>query len=468
VKRTVALRRSSPPAVHLPRRPPDQSPPVSFGQEQIWLHGALVPDVPLYTESLTIRHRGPLDVKALVRGFEELVRRHEIWRTTFAWAGDQLVQQVGTGNEPCVRVTDLRHLPPIDCEATALKLAREDLARPFDLSREPGVRGHLVIAADDDQRLFLCLHHMVFDGFSIYQVFLPDLVAIYQAEVGGETAGYPDEPPLQYGDYAYWQRHTWDEAALRPLLDYWRRQLAGAPTTIALPTDRPRPSVQSFRGDLVRFQLPPGLTTTLRSTAQREHCTLFMVLLAGFAAALHHWSGQPDLLIGSVSAGRERPELERLIGYFLRILVLRADLTGAPTFRELLHRIRAVLVEALCHDGVPFQQLVRAMAPGRDLSVSPLFQVTFSIEPPLPDLGPEWGLSEMDAGTAVSKFDLSIELEDRGEVIGGRAIYGRDLFDRATIEAFVTDYTRLLDHAAANPGARLAELPASTARSGSG
>ena len=216
---------------------------------------------------------------------------------------------------------------------------------------------------------------------------------------------------------------------MHPVLTYWRNGLAGAPSTIAVPTDRPRPAVQSFRGGLVRFELPPTLTASLRSAALREQCTLFMFLLTGFAVTLHRRSGQTDMLIGSVSGGRDRPELERLIGYFLRILVIRADLTGDPSFRELLQRVRRVLVEALSHDAMPFQRLVRALAPARDLGRSPLFQVTFSIEPPLPALGAEWDLTEMDAGTTVSKFDLSLELEDRGEVIGGRAIYSRDLFD---------------------------------------
>jgi hypothetical protein len=431
--------------------------PVSLGQEQIWLHSLLAPDVPLYTESLTIRRKGPLDPDALLRSFKEIVRRHALWRTTFVWSQGQLIQQTNPGSEPRIQFADLRHLPENVREASALGLVAEDLSEPFDLSRESGVRAWLVTLSDSDHRLFLTLNHMVFDGISIYRVFLPELAALYEAAVSG-TPCLLEEPPLQYADFAYWQRHTVNEAALEPLIDYWRKQLSGAPSTIDLQADRSRPGAQSYRGGLVRFQLPGDLTAAVRKTALRENCTPFMLLLAGFALTLHRCSGQTDMLIGSVSGGRDHPELERLIGYFLRMLAIRIDLRGNPTFREILQRVREVLLEALCHDALPFQRLVQAMAGDRDLSRSPLFQVTFSIEPPLPGLGPEWDLTEMDAGAAVSKFDLSIELEDRGDVISGRAIYSLDLFEASTISELLSDYTLLLKRAVSDPEERLGAL----------
>jgi hypothetical protein len=368
-----------------------------------------------------------------------------------------LIQQTNSDSEPRIRVADLRHIPENEREASALQLAAEDLGEPFDLSREAGVRARLVTLSDTDHRLFLALHHMVFDGISIYRVFLPELAALYEAKVSGTPCAL-EEPALQYADFAYWQRHEVREAAQQPLVDYWRKQLSGAPSTIDFQGDRPRPSSQSFRGGLVRFQLPSDLTAAIRNTALRENCTLFMVLLANFAVTLHRWSGQTDMLIGSVSGGRDHPELERLIGYFLRTLVIRTDLRGDPTFRDILRRVREVLLEALCHDGLSFQRLVQAVAGDRDLSRSPLFQVTFSIEPPMPGLGQAWDLSEMDAGTAVSKFDLSIELEDRGEVITGRAIYSLDLFEATTISELLADYTSLLRKGLSDPGERLQEL----------
>jgi hypothetical protein len=295
---------------------------------------------------------------------------------------------------------------------------------------------------------------MVFDGISIYRVFLPELAAFYQAHVGGPSCTI-GTLPLQYGDFAYWERCNTEDARLEPLIGYWRKQLAGAPELSTLPPDHPRPSSQSFRGGLLRFQFPPDLTAAVRAGASQESCTLFMFLLASFGLSLSLRTGQVDMVIGSVSGGRNWPELEQLIGYFLRVLVLRVDLRGRPSFRELLGRVREVLLEALSNDGLPFQRLVHAIAPERDLSRSPLFQVTFSIEPPMPRVGSQWDLSEMDAGSAVSKFDLSIEMEDRGEVLIGRAIYNRDLFEESTIAGFLADWNSLLRRAASDPGQTL-------------
>jgi hypothetical protein len=380
-----------------------------------------------------------------------------MWRTTLAWADGHLIQRVDAGSEPRLRLADLRHLPPDEREPSAVELAAEDLRRPMDLFREPGVRARLVTLSDSDHRLFLCLHHLVFDGISIYRVFLPELAALYEAKVSGVPCVL-EEPPLQYADFAHWQRRSVDEAALEQLAAYWRKQLAGAPPMIDLPADHPRPPRQSFRGGLVRLRFSGDLTAAARSTALGEGCTLFMLLLASFAATLHRWSGQTDMLIGSVSGGRDLPELERVIGYFLRMLVIRTDLRGNPTFQEILLRVREALLEALCHDSLPFQRMVRALAPARDLSRSPLFQVTFSIEPPMPSLGPEWDITEMDAGAVASKFDLSLELEDRGEVIDVRAIYSVDLFEASTISRILADWRLVLDRAVSDPRQRLEEL----------
>jgi Condensation domain len=458
VRRRVVLSR---PAARqerqIPRRPADEAVPLSFGQEQIWLHSQLAPEAPLYTESLTIRRRGPLDPDALATCFGDLVQRHEMWRTTLAWANGQLIQRVDAGSEPRLQLVDLRHLPSEEREPAAMLLAAEDLRRPLDLFREPGVRARLVTLSDSDHRLFLCLHHLVFDGISIYRVFLPELAALYEAKVRGVPCVL-EEPPLQYADFAYWERRSVDETALEQLAAYWRKQLAGAPSMIDLPADHPRPPSQSFRGGLVRLQFPGDLAAAARRTALGEGCTLFMFLFASFAVSLHRWSGQTDMLIGSVSGGRDHPELERVIGYFLRMLVIRADLRGNPTFREILLRVREALLEALGHDALPFQRMVRALAPARDLSRSPLFQVTFSVEPPLPGLRPEWDITEMDAGAVASKFDLSLELEDRGDVIDVRAIYSVDLFEASTISRILAAWRLVLDRAISDPGQRLEGL----------
>ncbi|HEU4587402.1 MAG TPA: condensation domain-containing protein [Gemmatimonadales bacterium] len=443
----------------IPRRRADAVIPLSHGQEQIWLHAQLAPDAPLYTESLTIRRRGPLDRELFVACLHDLVRRHEIWRTTFAWTGDRPEQRIHAEARARIRCEDLRGLPPPEREGAALRLAAADLREPFDLAREPGVRMLLATLDDEDHRLYLCLHHLVFDGISIYHVFLPELVALYESRLAGAPqSGGVAEPPLQYADFACWQRDTEDEVESARLVEYWRTQLAGAPALVALPTDRPRPAGQSFRAGLVRFGFAAPLTAEVRRVAHGEGCTPFMLLLGSFAAALQRWSGQTDLSIGTVSGGRDRPELDRLIGYFLRTLALRIDLGGNPSFREVLRRVRETLIGALCHDALPFQRVVQAVAPPRALDRSPLFQVTFSIEPLLPPLGPGWDLTEMDAGATASKFDLSIELEDVGEVIRGRAIYSRDLFEAATIAGFVARWTALLGQAVSDPGRRVLAL----------
>jgi hypothetical protein len=421
------------------------------------LHDQLAPEALLYTESLTLRRAGPLDADLLVASFADVTGRYELWRTTFPRRGGQVIQQVGQDGGPRLRVTELRHLPSWEREPAAQRLALEDLERPFDLARESGVRAQLVSLSDTDHRLYLCLHHLVFDGISIYRVLLPELAACYRARVAG-TPHVLDGVPVQYADFAHWQRSGIDESALERLSEYWRSRLRDAPSTIALPADRPRPPRQSFRGGLVRLDFDEALTTAARELALREGGTLFMLLLATFAATLHRCSGQTDMLIGSVSGGRDLPELERVVGYFIRTLVLRIGLSGNPSFRELFVRVREVVVDALCHDGLPFQQLVRALAPARDLSRAPLFQVTFSIEPPLPELRPEWDISEMDAGPMAAKFDLSVELEDRGDSVHVRTIYALDLFEETTIVRLLDEWCSLLGQAVIDPAQRLDEL----------
>lgn len=449
-RRRLVLARLKPAAARkpsIPKRPAGEPAPASFGQEQIWLHSELAPEVPLYTESLTVHCNGPLDAPALAGRFREIVRANEIWRTTFAWPDGQLVQRVHPYTGFDLPLVDLRSVPEGEREAAALREAAKDMAPPFDLRNEPGVRARLVTLSDRDHRLFLTLHHMVFDGISIYRVVLPQLAT--QASPAG---------PLQYADFAYWQRRTFEPRNLEGAIRYWKEQLNGAPAETTLPAGRPRPAVPSFRGGLLKFALPPDVAAAARATALAEHSTLFMLLLASFECALHASSGQTDLVLGSVSGGRDLPELETLVGYFLRMLPIRTSLAGDPTFREILGRVRGALLGALCHDGLPFQMLVRLLAPARELGRSPFYQVTFSIEPPLPSLGPEWDLGEMDVETGASKFDLSIELEDRGRVILGRAIYSTDLYERSTIASLVDRWAALLRRAAAAPQLRLGEL----------
>jgi hypothetical protein len=453
----AAATRDPEPVARIPPRPADEPVPLSFGQEQIWLHSQLAPGVPLYTEAVTIRRRGPLDVPALAESFRDIVRRHEIWRTTFDWFRSDVVQIVHPYRGCSLAVEDVSSLPEAERETAAIRAAERDVRRPFDLSAEPGVRGTLVTLSREDHRLFLALHHVVFDGVSIYRVFLPELVSLYEARVNGRRDALPP-PALQYGDFAYWQRRKSGESSSEVLERYWREHLSGAPFDTSLPADYPRPRAQTFRGGLLRFELPSAVTAAARSAAASEECTLFMFLLASFETALYSFAHQTDLVVATVSAGRDHPELENLIGYFLRMLVIRTDLSGNPPFREIIARVRSVLLNALCHENLPFQRLVQVAAADRNLRRSPLFQVTFSIEPPMLETGPQWDITEMDVETRVSKFDLSIELEDRGDVISGRAIYSADLFHPATVSTLLSKWKTLLELAAADPQQHLNDL----------
>ncbi len=355
-------------------------------------------------------------------------------------------------------VVDLRALPAADREAEAVRLATAEAVRPYDLARGPLVRFTLVRLGDDDHRLFVALHHLVFDGVAVYRVFLPELIALYAAFAAGRPSPLP-EPPIQYADYAVWQRQWLEGGRGAAQLAYWRRKLADLPPLLSLPTDRPRPAAQSFRGAQHPIALPADLTGALRALSRRERVSLFMTLLAAFQTLLHRYSGQDDLVVGTVSAGRKLPELEGLLGYFLNPLALRMDLGGDPTFRELLARARDVCLEALAHDDVPFDRVLEEVRPGRDAGRHPVFQAVLALEPPLPPLPPGWDLTQMDVEIGATKFDLYVELDERADTIIGRFMYRTDLFDRPTIERMVGHYRRLLEAAAADPGRRLSALP---------
>ena len=372
------------------RRTPRESASVSYGQQQVWLHAQMAPNLPLYNEPVTIHRIGPLDVPALERrAFNEIVRRHEAWRTSFQTVDGQPVQVVHPPPYISLPVSDLRSLPEAVREAEALKIATEDSRVPLDMASVPLFRVRLIRLGDEEHRLFLTLSHIIFDGVAIYRVFLPELAALYEAFAAGKPSPIP-ELPIQYADYAEWQRRVIAPAALADNMAYWRKQLAGPLPVLELPVDRSRRSTQTFRGSMHPFVLESSLAVAVKSISQREGVTQFMTLLATFAAILHRYSGQDDILIGTVTAGRKHCETEKLLGYFLNTVMLRIDLSGDPSFRELLSRVREVTLEALAHDDVPFAQLVRELQPKRQGDRSPLFQVMFSLEPPMPSLDPAW------------------------------------------------------------------------------
>ncbi len=428
--------------------------PLSFSQQQMWLHAQLADASLIYNEPVTIHRHGALDVSAFERSFLEIVRRHEAWRTTFAWQGEEGVQFV---QPPPARLElpfhDLRNHP--QAEAEALRLATADARQPFDLTRGPMYRLRLVRMADEAHRIYLTLHHIIFDGFSLYRVLLPELIAAYEAFSQNKTPAL--EPlPIQYPDYATWQRRKWQEMPAAHL-SYWESTLRDLPT-LNLPTDRLRPPVQTYAGAMEVFEVSPTTSAALKTLSQEQGVTSFMTMVAAFAALLHGYTGQEDIAIGGVSSGRNRAETLKLLGCFLNTVPIRCSFSKDKSFMELLARVRTATLGALSHDEVPFELLVQKFARQRDRSRSPLVQALIVVEPPLDPLPSGWDFRHLDVETGTSKFDLQLGLDDRVEGLGGSFIYNSDLFDRETIALLKSRWLSLLDRIAAAPQTRVCEL----------
>lgn len=436
--------------------------PLTFAQQQLWLHGQLAPNTALYNEPLTVRHHGALDSGVLRRALNEIVRRHEAWRTIFPVIAGEPVQRVLPPFALEIPEIDLRTTPCAEREAEASRLATADARIPFDLASGPLFRAKLVRLDDDEQRLYVTLHHLIFDGFSGYRVFLPELVALYEAFSRGEPSPLV-EPPFQFGDYAVAQRERMQDATLAADMRYWRKQLSGPLPSLHLPLAGTAPAVQTFGGAMHSVSLPLALSERLRELCRAESVTLFMALLAAFKVLLYRYSGQEDILVGSNTAGRRYPGSEKLLGYFLNTAPLRTDLSGDPTFRELLDRVRGVTLDALSHEEVPLDRLVAELQPERDPKRNPLFQILFSLEPPLAQVSPEWDLTCIEVETGATKFELCMVLDDRAEGLLCRLIYNTALFDAGTVSRMAGHWQILLEAVAAHPEIRISELPILTA-----
>ncbi|HEY7122624.1 MAG TPA: amino acid adenylation domain-containing protein [Ktedonobacterales bacterium] len=452
------LSKAPAPALPIPQRAEQGPAPLSFGQQQLWLLTQFVPDLPIYNECVTLHLPGPLDLDVFERSFNEFLRLHDAWRTSFPLLDGQPVQMIQPPEPLSIPVRNLSRLPEEKREAEALRLATEDALAPFDLAKGPLLRPLLIKLTDEDHRLFLTMHHIIFDGVAIYQVLLPDLRAIYDSFLQGQPSPFP-RPALQYADFAAWQRAWLPKEKLTGHLDYWKQQLKDAPTHLPLPTDRPRPPVQTYRGSMRPFALSLGLTNALKSLARQEGATFYMVLVAAFYTLLYRYTGQEDMLLGTATGGRNRPETQKMLGFFLDTLVLRVNLAGSPTFRELLARVREVTISAVAHEDMPFELLVRELHPERNLSQNPLFQVLLTLEPPIAVLPSGWTLTQMDVTVGTSKFDLSLELDDRVDGLIGRFEYNSDLFDASTIDRMVGHWQTLLEGIVAHPAQRISELP---------
>jgi hypothetical protein len=409
-----------------------------------------------------VRLVGPLDVGAVEQSLGEIVRRHEILRTTFILVAGQPCQVIRPASDFKLEIVELTsgHNPgQADDPAFILNVLVKEARQPFDLARGPLLRAVLWRFAAKDHILLLLMHHIISDGWSL-QLLFRELSSLYQAYTVGQPSPLP-ELPIQYADFAVWQRAWLQDRVLETQLAYWKKQLGGKLPVLQLPTDRAHPPIQTSHGATSTFVLPNPLTEALKTLSRQAGVTLYMTLLAAFKTLLYRYTGQTDILVGSPTANRQRRDIEGLIGFFVNTLVLRTDLSGNPTFRDLLGRVREIALAAYAHQDLPFEQLVEVLHPERNLSRPPLFQVMFALQGTplanldLPGLTPE--LIEIDNGTA--KFDLSLYLTEDGPRLSEALEYNTDLFDAATIVRLAGHFQTLLAGIVANPDQQLWALP---------
>jgi hypothetical protein len=456
-------RRGKPQAPAVPAEPKRRAPgpvPLSLAQEQVWrldqVAGKLAP---LYNESITLRRHGPCDAVALEKAFAEIIRRHEIWRTTFELRDGQPVQMVHPAPANFrLPTTDLRKLPEGEREPAALAAGAQDARLAFDLSRGPLLRVRLVTLDDDEHKVFLTAHQSIVDGTTVYDVFPSELTALYEAFASGKPSPLPDLE-VQFADFACWQRQHLTSNAADKQLAYWREQLAGELPVLQWPKPGARPARQTYRGAIHPFTFSQELTQSLRDFARREGVTLFMVLLSGFLALLHRYTLQDDIIVGTLApAGRKQPEFQRLLGFFLNPVALRANLSGDPAFRSLLHQVREVTLGAISNDDLPLEHIAEKLEIKPDPSRNLFFTVALSVAPDVPPLPPGWSMSFMDVESGGARWDLYLELSDRAEGMMGRAQYNPDIFTPATITQTVRDLQVVLKHAAADPAQPISYL----------
>ncbi|KKC10551.1 D-alanine--poly(phosphoribitol) ligase, subunit 1 [Burkholderia pseudomallei MSHR1328] len=434
--------------------------PMSFAQQRLWFLARMGGLGDAYHMPIAVRLRGALDVDALQRALSRIVSRHDALRTTFALEGEQPVQRVhaddGAGLR--LRIDDLRGCA--DAGARRARILAGQASEPFDLARGPLVRGALVREADDVHTLCVTIHHIVSDGWSI-DVFCRELSELYRAFAGGRPDPLPPLP-VQYADYAAWQQRGIGGAALHAQAEYWRDALAGAPTLLELPTDRPRPPQPDYAGATVGLALDAPLTAGLRALARRHGATLFMTVFAAWSVLLSRLSRQTDVVIGTPSANRGHAQIEGLIGFFVNTIALRVDLDGAPTVAELLARVKARTLAAQQHQDIPFEHVVERVQPARSLSHSPVFQAMFAWQHASRGEMRLEGLRAEpldDAARTIAKFDLTLSLRESGDAIDGGLEYASALFERATIERFAGYLRRLLEGMVADDTQRVDALP---------
>ncbi|MEH2172557.1 amino acid adenylation domain-containing protein [Nostoc sp.] len=436
-----------------------QNLPLSFAQERLWLLNQLEPDSPFYNEQTAFKLHGHLNVVALEQSLNKIIERHEALRTNFHTINEQPVQVIADSLTLSVPVLDLTELPESEREIACQQLATTEAAQPFDLASSPLIRACVVKLKELEYALVLTVHHILVDGWST-GVLMRELATIYSALCNNLSPELP-ELPIQYADFAIWQRQWLQKEVLQRQLDYWKQLLKNAPTLLELPTDRPRPAIQNYRGAVQYIELSNELSQAIANFSRQEGATLFMTLFAAYVTLLYRYTGSDDIVVGTPIANRDRTELEGLIGFFVNTLVLRTDLSGNPSFQQLVGRVRQMTLQAYAHPDLPFEELVKALQPQRDLSYTPLFQVMFVLQnAPMSEIElAGLTISSLPIQSAVAKFDLTLSLQNTATGLVGLWEYNADLFDAATIERMSGHFQTLLEGIVANPQERISQLP---------
>ncbi|NDJ21055.1 amino acid adenylation domain-containing protein [Nostoc sp. B(2019)] len=433
--------------------------PLSYAQQRLWFLDQLEPNSPFYNIAAAVRLEGQLNVEALQQSFNEIISRHEALRTNFQTIEGQAIAVISEAMSLILPVFDISELPLNQQEAEVKKQASQEAQKPFDLKGDLLLRVKLLRLGQEEHIILLTMHHIVSDGWSI-DVLLRELATLYQAFCNGQPSPLPTLP-IQYVDFAAWQRKWLQGEVLKTQISYWLKHLNNAPKVLELPTDYPRPAIQTFRGSTYSFKLSDKLSFSLNKFSQQQGSTLFMTLLAAFQTLLWRYTGSEDIVIGSPIANRNRAEIEGLIGFFVNTLVLRTNLAGNPSFEELLKRVREVALGAYAHQDLPFELLVEELQPQRDLSHTPLFQVMFVLQnAPMSALElPGLTLSPLESNSDSAKLDLTLYMTETVDGLIGSLEYNTDLFEESSIQRMVAHLQTLLAGVVANPQQRLSELP---------
>jgi acyl carrier protein len=440
--------------------------PLSFAQQRFWILDQLEPGSATYNILTGVRLTGQLNLEALRRAFNELVRRHEVLRTNFAIIAGQPVQLISRSLTLELPLIDLKKLPEALREKEAQCIIEREAQYHFNLATDSLLRVNLVRLAEDEHIALMTTHHIVMDGWSM-SVLIREVAALYEMFAAGKESSLP-ELPIQYADFAVWQQNWLRGEALETELAYWQQQLAGV-SMLKLPADKPRPPIQTFAGRVETFSLSSELTNGVRSLSRQSGNTVFMTMVAAFKILLQRYTGQDDIVIGSGNANRNRFETEPLLGCFFNWLVLRTDLSGNPTFRELLWRVRTVTLGAYAHQDLPFEKLLEKLQPERETSHSPLFQVALTFQNFPQQMIELRGLklTPVTSSSRVAKFDMNLAIEDSADRIHGIWEYNTDLFEATTIRRMIGQLQTLMKNIVENPDQEIEKIEMSTEKENS-